>query len=69
MTITINWTKSTVDAASVTLVSNITITNPAHRTIRATVTDRMYSGNDQTTQVGTTYTSPMTVVPAESSVP
>ncbi|MDX6678349.1 MAG: trimeric autotransporter adhesin, partial [Solirubrobacteraceae bacterium] len=68
VTITINWTKSAVSASQVTLTSNITITNPAHRPISATVTDRMYSGTNQATQVGSTYTSPMTVVPASSSV-
>jgi hypothetical protein len=68
VTITINWTKTTVNGQNVTLTSNITITNPAHRTIVATVEDKMYEGLTQTTQVGTTFTSPATQIPAESSV-
>ena len=68
VTITITWTKTTVNAANVNLTSNITITNPAHRSIVATVEDKMYEGTTQATQVGSTFTSLATNVPAESSV-
>jgi hypothetical protein len=68
VTITITWTKSQVNANDVTLTSNITITNPAHRTVTATVQDKMFEGLAQTTQAGNTFTSPPTNVPAQSSV-
>jgi hypothetical protein len=68
VTITITWTKTQVNANDVTLTSNITITNPAHRTITATVQDTMFSGTTQANQVGNPFTSAATNVPAESSV-
>jgi hypothetical protein len=68
VTITITWTKTNVNANDVTLTSNITITNPAHRQIVATVEDKMFSGTTQATQVGNTFTSGAVNVPAQSSV-
>jgi hypothetical protein len=66
--ITITWTKTVVNGQLVTLTSNITITNPAHRQIVATVQDKMFAGLTQATQVGATFNSVPTTVPAESSV-
>lgn len=67
VTITVNWTKTATSADSVTIVTNITLDNPASRAVTATVEDKIYSGTDQSTQVGTTFTSAPTVVPANSS--
>jgi hypothetical protein len=66
--ITITWTKTVVNGQLVTLTSNIMLTNPAHRQIVATVEDKMFEGLAQATQVGSTFNSGATAVPAESSV-
>ena len=68
VTITVTWTKSAANPAEITITTNITITNPAHRAVQATVTDVIYAGTTQTTQVGTTFTSALTSIPANSSM-
>jgi hypothetical protein len=67
VTITVNWTKTTVDSGQVTTVSNITLDNPASRAITATVADKVYEGTNHNTQVGTTYSSGAVVVQPNST--
>jgi hypothetical protein len=67
VTITIRWTKTATSNGSVTIISNITLSNPAARDVSATVQDKIYAGATQTTQVGTTYNSGPTVVPARGT--
>ena len=67
VTITIRWTKTATSNGSVTIISNITLSNPAGRDVSATVQDKIYAGATQTTQVGTTYNSGPTVVPARGT--
>jgi uncharacterized repeat protein (TIGR01451 family) len=68
VTITVSWTKITTAADKVTIVTNITVTNPAHRTITATVNDKVYAGAGQTPPPADEYTFPATDVAADSSV-
>jgi hypothetical protein len=68
VTVTVSWTKTQLTAGSVLLVANLKLDNPASRPVTVDVSDKLYSGTDQTTQVGSTYASGATVVPANSSV-
>ncbi|MCW3046201.1 MAG: hypothetical protein JWO74_485, partial [Solirubrobacterales bacterium] len=67
VTITVSWDKITTFADKVTILTNITVTNPAHRTITATVNDKVYEGAGQST-TPVEYTFPATDVPANSEV-
>lgn len=49
--ITVSWTRVTADPSAVTIFTHVYATNPSARTIRTTVTDRIYAGSTQTTQV------------------
>ena len=51
VTITVRWTKSApAPNGDITITTNITLTNPAHRTINADVTDVIYTGNSGTNE-------------------
>jgi uncharacterized repeat protein (TIGR01451 family) len=53
VTVTITWTRSEPSATgAVTLTTHVFATNPAARTITVNVTDKIYEGSDQTTQIG-----------------
>lgn len=67
VTVTVSWQKVALASGTVTLISNITIDNPASRSITATVSDRMYEGTSQTTPVGAPYSSGPVVVAANST--
>ena len=68
--ITITWTRSAPSATgAVTLKTAITAKNPAARTITVDVTDKMYEGSAQTTQIGSDASSgPVDVPPNTSKV-
>jgi hypothetical protein len=54
VSITVDWTRSAKTAAGDTLLTTkITATNPAHRVITVNVTDKMYSGSDQSNLLAT----------------
>jgi hypothetical protein len=58
----VTWTKlSLTPDGNVHLVTNITASNPSHRTITVSVSDQLYSGTDQTTPVG----SPVVIGPVD----
>jgi hypothetical protein len=66
--ITVTWTKKEVTPTGDTiLTSNIYASNPAARAVTVTVTDKMYAGTGQATQVGTTWTSAPTEIPANTA--
>jgi hypothetical protein len=67
VTISLRWTKVPTSSNTITIISNITLSNPASRDVSASVQDKIYAGNTQTTQVGTTYNSGPTLVPAHST--
>jgi hypothetical protein len=55
VSITVTWTKSApAPNGDITITTNISATNPASRVITVNVTDVMYEGSTQTTQVTTT---------------
>lgn len=57
-TVTITWTRSAPSATgAVTLTTHIKAKNPAARTITVNVSDKMYEGSGQTTQIGSTLSS------------
>ncbi|MEY2417908.1 MAG: hypothetical protein QOG90_588 [Actinomycetota bacterium] len=51
VTITVSWTKVAADPSTITLLTHVYATNPAARSITTTVTDKVYAGATQTTQV------------------
>jgi hypothetical protein len=53
ISITVAWTKLAAVAGQTTAVANITVTNPATRTINVCVTDVLYKGITQTTTLNT----------------
>lgn len=73
VTITVKYTKFAPAAGGgITIVTAITVTNPAHRVVSATVDDTIYEGTTQTTAATATsgtnpYTSGEVDVPAEGT--
>lgn len=68
VTIKVAWKRTALVNGQVTVVTNITLTNPAHRAITAHVTDEIFEGSDQTVAFGTTYDSGPVEVPANSTL-
>jgi hypothetical protein len=66
--ITITWTRSAPSATgATTLRTEITAKNPAARKITVNVTDTMYEGSTQTTQIGSPFSSGPVEVDANTS--
>jgi len=64
---TITWTKSAAIPGAATLTSNIYATNPSSRSLSVRVTDVMYSGTGQTSELNRV-TLPAVVVPARTTM-
>ena len=67
VTVTVSWERHTPSAnGDITLVTHVFATNPAAREITVNVNDKIYSGTDQTTQLGSTVNSGDVDVPANT---
>ncbi|MBA4170358.1 MAG: DUF11 domain-containing protein [Chloroflexi bacterium] len=67
--ITIQWTRSGPTASGDTMITtNIYATNPAHRTIQVSVTDRIYAGADQAVLLDTASSGPVNVAAGSDAV-
>ena len=64
---TVTWTKSAAIPGAATLTSNIYATNPSSRSLSIRVTDVMYAGTGQTTELHRT-TLPSVTVPARTTL-
>ncbi|HEY9238765.1 MAG TPA: hypothetical protein VIP10_08015 [Burkholderiaceae bacterium] len=67
-TISVAWVKEPAPLGMITIKTIITATNPAARTIVVDVTDKIYKGLGQTTQIGATGVSGPVPVPANTSM-
>lgn len=66
--ITIEWTRSAAINGKITVTTNVYAKNPASRTITVSVSDKIYKGLTQSTQVGSTATSGEVDVAAKTEV-
>ena len=60
---TITWTKNPAVPGAATITTNVYANNPASRPITVTVTDVMYAGSTQTTELDDTTFAPVVVPP------
>ena len=68
VTVTVSWQRHDPSPnGDITLTTHVYATNPAAREITVNVADKIYAGNDQTTQLGTTLNSGDVDVPANTS--
>jgi uncharacterized repeat protein (TIGR01451 family) len=68
VTVTVTWERHAPSATGdITLVTHVYATNPAARVITVNVSDKIYKGSTQTTQLGSTVSSGDVDVPANTS--
>ncbi len=68
--VTVSWTRNAANPSVITIITHVYATNPSARAITATITDRIYTGSTQTTQVTPTKSgSSLTNLTETASVP
>src|SRR5207247_7870299 len=68
LTVTVSWTRNAASAnGDITVTTHVFATNPAARVITVNVTDKVYTGSTQTTQVGSDSNSGDVDIPANTT--